>query len=90
MAIPGSGQVSLSDLYDEFTGNAKYNYVHTMNAYGHPDTMVIDPDFSYTVIAHTIPPVSIENVTITPAKHTTIPLETPQGKLEIKMKSKKF
>ena len=75
-------------FYNEFTGVAKYNYIHTMNAYGHPDTMVIDPVLSYKVVAHTIPPVSLENVILTPGKHTIIPLETPQGKLEIKMNSK--
>ena len=75
-------------FYNEFTGIAKYNYIHTMNTYGHPDTMVIDPVLTYKVVAHTIPKVSIDNVTINPGKHTIIPLETPQGKLEIKMKSK--
>ena len=74
-------------FYNEFTGMAKYNFVHTMNAYGHPDTMVIDPVLSYKVVAHTIPPVSIENIILTPGKHTIIPLKTPQGKFEIKMNS---
>ena len=74
-------------FYNEFTGMAKYNFVHTMNAYGHPDTMVIDPVLSYKVVAHTIPPVSIENIKLTPGKHTIIPLKTPQGKFEIKMNS---
>lgn len=75
-------------FYEEFSGNAKYNYIHTMNNYGNPDTMVIDPVFSpYKVVAHTIPPVSIENIDIIPGEHTIIPLETPQGKLEILMNS---
>ena len=59
-----------------------------MNAYGNPDTITIDPVLSYKVVAHTIPPVSIDNVTLNPGKHTIIPLNTPQGKLEIKMNSK--
>ena len=75
-------------FYNDFTGVSKYNYIHTMNAYGNPDTMVIDPVLSYKVVAHTIPPVSISNITLTPGKHTIIPLITPQGKLEIKMNSK--
>ena len=84
---PSETNVNIS-FYDEFTGDSKYNYVHTMNHYGHPDTMVIDPVLTYNVVAHTIPPVSIENITVIAGKHTTIPLETPQGKLEIKMNSK--
>jgi len=75
-------------FYNDFTGVAKYNYIHTMNTYGNPDTMVIDPVLSYKLVAHTIPPVSLDNVTLTPGSHTIIPLSTPQGKLEIKMNSK--
>ncbi len=75
-------------FYNESTGAPKYNYVHTMNAYGNPDTMVIDPVLSYKVVAHTIPPVSIDSVTLEPGKHTVIPLATPQGKLQILMNSK--
>ncbi len=75
-------------FYNDFTGAAKYNYIHTMNAYGNPDTMVIDPVLSYKVVAHTIPPVSTDSIILTPGKHTIIPLETPQGKLMINMNSK--
>ena len=75
-------------FYNDFTGVAKYNYIHTMNAYGNPDTMVIDPVLSYKVVAHTIPPVSANSIILTPGKHTIIPLETPQGKLMINMNSK--
>ena len=73
---------------EEFSGKSKYNYLHTMNFYGNPDTMVVDPVFSpYKVIAHTIPPVSIKNVNIIPGKHTIIPLKTPQGEFKIIMNS---
>ena len=75
-------------FYNEFTGIAKYNYVHTMNAFGLPDTMIIDPVLTYKVVAHTIPPVIIKNVMLNPGEHTIIPLKTPQGKLEIRMNSK--
>jgi len=84
---PTETNVNLT-FYNDFTGTSKYNYIHTMNAYGNPDTMVIDPVLSYKVVAHTIPPVSISDITLTPGKHTIIPLITPQGKLEIKMNSK--
>ena len=84
---PTETDVNLT-FYDDFTGVAKYNYIHTMNAYGNPDTMVIDPVLSYKVVAHTIPPVSVDSIILTPGKHTIIPLSTPQGELEIKMNSK--
>jgi len=84
---PTETDVNLT-FYNDFTGVAKYNYIHTMNAYGKPDTMVIDPVLSYKVVAHTIPTVSVDSIILTPGKHNIIDLPTPQGKLEIKMNSK--
>ena len=66
----------------------QYNYLHTMNNMGNPDTMIIDPVLKYNVVAHTIPPVTSNLVTIIPGTHTIIPIKTPQGNLEIKIKSK--
>ena len=75
-------------FYDNFTDIVKYNFVHTMNNMGNPDTMIIDPVLKYRVVAHTIPPVESEVITILPGKHTVIPLKTPQGKLKITIKTK--
>ena len=75
-------------FYDNFTDIVKYNYIHTMNSMGNPDTMIIDPVLKYKVIAHTIPPVESEIITISPGKHTIIPLKTPQGKLKIIINTK--
>ena len=90
--IDENGEPTATDVnitfYNDFTGMAKYNYIHTMKPYGNPDTMIIDPVLSYKVVAHTIPPVSVDSIIIIPGKHTIIPLSTPQGELEIKMNSK--
>ena len=51
---------------DEFTNTVKYNYIHTLNSYGQPDTMIIDPVLTYRVKAHTLPPVSVDSVKILP------------------------
>ncbi len=75
-------------FYDEFSALAKYNFVHTMNHKGNPDTMNIDPILKYKVVAHTIPSVESELISLTPGKHTIIPISTPQGVLEVKMQSK--
>ena len=75
-------------FYDNFTDIVKYNYIHTINSMGNPDTMIIDPVLKYKVIAHTIPPVESEIITISPGKHTIIPLKTPQGKLKIMINTK--
>ena len=75
-------------FYDNFTDIVKYNFVHTLNSMGNPDTMIIDPVLKYKVIAHTIPPVESDIITIQPGKHTIIPLKTPQGKLKIIINTK--
>ena len=75
-------------FYDNFTDIVKYNFVHTMNNMGNPDTMIIDPVLKYRVVAHTIPPVESKVITILPGEHTVIPLKTPQGRLKITIKTK--
>ena len=84
---PTETNISLT-FYDNFTDIVKYNFIHTMNSMGNPDTMIIDPVLKYKVIAHTIPPVESEIITIIPGKHTIIPLRTPQGKLRIELNTK--
>ena len=84
---PTETNVNLS-FYDNFSGLVKYNFIHTMNHMGNPDTMSIDPILKYKVVAHTIPAVESELITLTPGKHTIIPINTPQGDLEVKMASK--
>src|SRR4030043_105556 len=48
-------------FYDHFSGKIMYNYIHTMNHRGKPDTLVLDHLVTYDVKIHTIPPVTIEN-----------------------------
>lgn len=72
-------------FYDNFSGEILYNYVHTMNSRGKPDTIDIDPSHVYRVVAHTIPPRSVDSAAITPGKHTIIGIPCPQGELEFKM-----
>lgn len=75
-------------FYDSYSGLIKYNIVHTMNNKGYPDTITIDPLLAYDIIVHTIPPRRVDSVTLTPGKHTTIAVETPQGHLELKLESR--
>jgi len=75
-------------FYDSGTGAVKYNFVHTLNHKGLPDTLTIDPLLAYDIVVHTIPPKRLEKVSLTPGKHTIIALETPQGYLDLKMDSR--
>ena len=71
-------------FYDMHSGSIKYNFIHTLNAKGLPDTLVIDPLFTYRIVVHTLPQVSIDSVKSLPGKHTTVGIDAPQGDLQLK------
>ena len=81
--MPTETNVPLS-FYDSFSGILQYNFIHTMNSRGNPDTLNIDPVLRYKVVAHTIPQTEAEgDWKLIPGKHTTIPIKCPQGTLSI-------
>jgi Ca-activated chloride channel family protein len=81
---PSETDVNMT-FYDAVTGSIKYNYIHTLNTRGNPDTLVIDPMYNYRLVVHTIPPIQKDNITITPGKHNIIALDAPQGYLSLKV-----
>ena len=72
-------------LYDHLTGDMKYNFVHTLNAKGNPDTLIMDPKVNYDLVVHSIPPVSKADIELVPGIHNTIAVDAPQGILELKL-----
>ncbi len=81
---PSETNVNMT-FYDQKTGNVKYNYMHTLNAKGFPDTLVIDPNTTYKIVVHTIPPVTRDSVVQIAGKHSTFGIDAPQGYLYLKM-----
>ncbi len=71
-------------FYDNFSGLVKYNFIHSFNAKGLPDTLDIDPLITYDIVVHTIPPVFLDSVKLTPGKHTIVGIDAPQGYLTFK------
>ncbi len=71
-------------FYDKFTGLDKYNFIHTINSKGNPDTLVIDPLPFYKIVVHTIPPVIKDSIFLTPGKHTIVGIDAAQGDLLVK------
>lgn len=72
-------------FYDQRTGEDRYDFVHTMNMRGVPDTLSIDPVFTYRIVAHTVPPSVKENVVIEAGRHNVVALVAGQGTLELKI-----
>ncbi len=74
----------VTTFYNTATGNYKYNYVHTLNKLNNPDTLYLDDYPTYKVIAHTIPPKESKDIKLSQGKHTIIPIDAPQGFIELK------
>lgn len=71
-------------FYEAYSGILQYNFIHTINSKGNPDTLNIDPVMNYRVVAHTIPPKEAKGEwKLKAGKHTIIPIHCPQGKLKI-------
>lgn len=71
-------------LYEAGTTHLKYTYTHTINRFGNPDTLIIDPAISYDLVVNTIPRVEKKNIVIKRNIHNTIEVDAPQGYLKIR------
>ncbi len=90
-------QVNLMDAYnkpnetnvamtfvDENTGAVKFDYMHTINHRGEPDTVLLDPSTTYKLIVHTIPPVEKKGIKLNMGRHNIIPVDCGRGGLMLK------
>ena len=66
-------------LYEAGTTQLKYTFTHTINKYGHPDTLILDPKYKYDLVVNTTPRVEKKNITIIKNTHNTIVVDAPQG-----------
>lgn len=81
---PTETNVAMS-FYNYNSGALAYNFIHTLNAKGNPDTLRVDPLTTYKIMVHTIPPVSTSvPLQMVPGKHTTIGIDAAQGDLLLK------
>lgn len=72
-------------FYEEQSGVIRYNYMHTINNKGVPDTIILDPIGTYKMVVHTIPPVVKKGIELVPGKHNIIAVDAPQGYISLKM-----
>jgi Ca-activated chloride channel homolog len=72
-------------FYDNFSKSIQYNFMHTMNHRGVPDTIPLDPSLKYDLQVHTLPEVGKKDIKIIPGKHNIIAVDAPQGLLKLKM-----
>ena len=70
-------------LYDHASGKIFYNFIHTLNEKGNPDTLYLDPVGIYDLELHTYPSIRKENIELVPGKHNIIALDVPAGDLKV-------
>jgi Ca-activated chloride channel family protein len=70
-------------LYDHYSGKIEYNFIHTLNEKGNPDTLFLDPVGIYDIELHTFPSIRKEGIELVPGKHNIIALDVPAGDVEI-------
>lgn len=84
------GKPSVTDVnmtfYDHVSGKVVYNYVHALNYFGLPDTLVLDPLRIYDLVVHTRPALHLDSVVLNTGKHNHIALPAAQGNLRVSMK----
>ena len=74
-------------FFNNFTGQAVYEFVHYLDQSGRPDTVVVDAVLSYDIVVNTIPPVTKRNVTLDGGAHNVIRIKAPQGQLKVVQKN---
>jgi Ca-activated chloride channel family protein len=74
-------------LYEAGTSKLKYTFVHTINKWGNPDTLILDPNIKYDLFVNTLPPIEKKDISIIKNKHNTIIVDAPQGFIKVRMTS---
>ncbi|MBM77640.1 MAG: von willebrand factor type a [Crocinitomicaceae bacterium] len=81
---PLESDVTMS-FYESKSGRLMNTYMHTINKDNNPDTLSLDPIYTYKLVVHTKPEVILDNIKLIPGKHNTIEANTPQGELMLKV-----
>lgn len=71
------------EIIEQTSGHPVLQGIHTLNAKGHPDTLVVNPVPRYDISVHSIPPVRLNDVTLTPRQHNHLAMNVPTGVLDL-------
>ena len=68
-------------LYNHYTGKIIYQFIHTLDIRGIPDTLFLDPTGVYDLELHTVPSLKKEAIEIIPGRHNILALDVPLASL---------
>ena len=72
-------------FYNDKNGKLLHTYMHTLNRLQNPDTIALDPLYTYKLVVHTVPEVVVKEIKVIPGKHNIINANTPMGGLNLKI-----
>lgn len=88
--LDADGLPTVSNLnmtfYDHVSGEVLYNYVHTLDYYGRPDTLTLDPLHVYDLQVNTFPPLRMDSIAVHTGRHNLMAMKAVQGNLVVSMK----
>jgi Ca-activated chloride channel family protein len=61
-----------------------YTFEHTLNRYGNPDTLIIDPMLQYDMVVYTIPQIEKKGIVLKRNTHNVIQADCPQGFIKLR------
>lgn len=89
MGKPTETNVNMT-FYDSFSGERLYNFIHTINSRGNPDTLRLDPVPTYRVQVHTLPQVIKDSIDIFAGEHNEIEIPAAQGSILVKTQNSTY
>ncbi len=81
---PTETDVNMS-FYDSETDVLVYDFYHSLNARGLPDTLAVSPVFTYQLLIHTVPPIVKDSIVLKRNAHNIISVAAPQGYLNFQL-----
>jgi Ca-activated chloride channel homolog len=72
-------------LQEHHLGSVEYRFVHAREYYGRIDTLYLPPVIEYDMTVHTVPPVKVPQILLTPGRHNIIAADAPQGTLTVRI-----
>ncbi len=76
-------------FYDHYSHREKYDFIHTLNDKGNPDTLHLDPLTTYDLVVYSFPPVEKDTIQLSPGSHNVIAVDVPLGTLSLQIPGNK-
>lgn len=85
--LNGSGRATETNLAfevrDAATQSPVLDGIHTMNARGLPDTLLLNPIPQYEVVIHSLPAVRSKSIQLVPRTHNHLAISVPTGHIDL-------